>query len=173
MCSALIGNLIDRGLPADRALLFVIDGDKAIRRAISSHWGELALVQRCRKHSVPSGHARRERGEEIALINKLTGFPVRSVRDYLRTGRTSRKRWESYTAAADELAREGIRKADPWRPLPTTLEARLYLCLRVAGRPCKGCGKRLAGRQRTWCSKSCEMRWRRAQRPLEAGTRQP
>lgn len=49
-CSALIDNLIDRGLPEDRALLFVIDGGKAIRRAIASHWGELALVQRCHQH---------------------------------------------------------------------------------------------------------------------------
>jgi putative transposase len=55
-CSALIDNLIDRGLPEDRALLFVIDGGKAIRRAIASHWGELALVQRCRQHKAGQRH---------------------------------------------------------------------------------------------------------------------
>jgi hypothetical protein len=34
VCSALIGSLIDRGLAGGRALLFVIDGGKAIRAAI-------------------------------------------------------------------------------------------------------------------------------------------
>jgi len=45
VCSALIGNLIDRGLAGDRALLFVIDGGKAIRAAIDEVWGRLAVVQ--------------------------------------------------------------------------------------------------------------------------------
>jgi transposase-like protein len=50
VCQALLSNLIERGLPADRALLFVIDGSKAIRAAIRHTFGELALVQRCREH---------------------------------------------------------------------------------------------------------------------------
>lgn len=50
VCSALIRNLLDRGLPAEQALLFVIDGGKGIRAAIDAVWGRLAVVQRCRKH---------------------------------------------------------------------------------------------------------------------------
>ena len=50
VCSALISNLTDRGLAGDRAMLFVIDGGKAIRAAIDAVWGRLALVQRCRAH---------------------------------------------------------------------------------------------------------------------------
>jgi len=49
-CSALLSNLVERGLSTDRAMLFVIDGGKAIRSAIIQHFGELALVQRCTKH---------------------------------------------------------------------------------------------------------------------------
>ena len=45
-CQALLSNLIERGLPDDRALLFVIDGGKAIRDT----YGALAPVQRCRLH---------------------------------------------------------------------------------------------------------------------------
>ncbi len=47
MCQALLANLIERGLPTDRALLFVIDGGKAIRKAIQNTFGNLAPVQRC------------------------------------------------------------------------------------------------------------------------------
>ncbi len=50
VCRSLMGNLIERGLPTDRALLFVIDGGRAIRKVIREHYGELAPVQRCRKH---------------------------------------------------------------------------------------------------------------------------
>jgi transposase-like protein len=35
-------------------LLFVIDGSKALRKAIRDVFGGLALVQRCQVHSVPS-----------------------------------------------------------------------------------------------------------------------
>ncbi len=50
VCRRLVSDLIERGLPADRALLFVIDGGKAIRRAIADAYGKLALVGRCRLH---------------------------------------------------------------------------------------------------------------------------
>lgn len=50
VCRRLVSGLIERGLPADRALLFVIDGGKAIRRAVADAYGELALVGRCRLH---------------------------------------------------------------------------------------------------------------------------
>lgn len=58
VCRALVGNLIDRGLAADRAMLFVHDGGKAIAKVIRETWGELALHQRCRNHKLENitGH---------------------------------------------------------------------------------------------------------------------
>jgi putative transposase len=47
---ALLSDLIDRGLAADRARLWVIDGGKALRRGIVDMFGPLALVQRCQEH---------------------------------------------------------------------------------------------------------------------------
>lgn len=47
---ALLTDLVDRGLPADRALVFVIDGAKALRKAIRDIFGSLAQVQRCPVH---------------------------------------------------------------------------------------------------------------------------
>jgi putative transposase len=47
---ALLAELINRGLQADRARLWVIDGSKALRRAITECFGALALVQRCQEH---------------------------------------------------------------------------------------------------------------------------
>lgn len=44
---ALLSDLIERGLDADAPRLWVIDGAKALRRAITETFGETALVQRC------------------------------------------------------------------------------------------------------------------------------
>lgn len=50
VAKSLLADLIDRGLPSDRAMLFVIDGSGALRKAITDTYGDLGLVQRCQEH---------------------------------------------------------------------------------------------------------------------------
>jgi transposase-like protein len=52
VCRRLLANLVDRGLPAERARLFVIDGGKGLRKAIRGIFGDWALVQRCQFHKI-------------------------------------------------------------------------------------------------------------------------
>ena len=47
---SLLSDLVERGLDADRARLWVIDGGKALRKAIVDCFGQLALIQRCQEH---------------------------------------------------------------------------------------------------------------------------
>jgi len=47
---ALLSDLVDRGLDADQPRLWVIDGGKALRRAIVQTFGAAALIQRCQEH---------------------------------------------------------------------------------------------------------------------------
>jgi putative transposase len=47
---SLLSDLVERGLDADRARLWVIDGGKALRRAIVECFGTLALIQRCQEN---------------------------------------------------------------------------------------------------------------------------
>jgi len=46
----LLADLVDRGLDPGQAILFVLDGGKALRRAIKDVFGEHALVHRCHRH---------------------------------------------------------------------------------------------------------------------------
>jgi putative transposase len=46
----LLDDLSERGLRTQGVRLFVIDGSKALRKAIRQHFGERALVQRCQVH---------------------------------------------------------------------------------------------------------------------------
>ncbi len=50
LARTLLADLVDRGLDPEQAILFVIDGGKAIRRAIRDVFGEHALVHRCHRH---------------------------------------------------------------------------------------------------------------------------
>jgi putative transposase len=50
LARALLADLVDRGLDPEQAILFVIDGGKALRRAIKDVFGEHALVHRCHRH---------------------------------------------------------------------------------------------------------------------------
>jgi putative transposase len=50
LARSLLADLIDRGLDPGQAILFVLDGGKALRRAIKDVFGEHALVHRCHRH---------------------------------------------------------------------------------------------------------------------------
>ena len=50
--SGLLSDLVTRGLPTDRTLLFVIDGAPGLRRAITDVFGSLGVVQRCQVHKL-------------------------------------------------------------------------------------------------------------------------
>jgi transposase-like protein len=50
LVSMLLADLVDRGLDPEQAILFVIDGGKALRRGIKDVFGEHALVHRCHRH---------------------------------------------------------------------------------------------------------------------------
>lgn len=51
-CAALLGDLRARGLDTTRSMLVVIDGGKALRKAVRDIFGDRALVQRCQEHKI-------------------------------------------------------------------------------------------------------------------------
>jgi len=48
--TVLLSNLVARGLRVEASMLFVIDGGKAIRKALRDVFGDRAIVQRCQVH---------------------------------------------------------------------------------------------------------------------------
>lgn len=50
VCGGLLDDLIERGLPLQKKYLFVLDGSKALKKAVTDHFGTSALIQRCRIH---------------------------------------------------------------------------------------------------------------------------
>jgi len=52
VCQGLLANLQSRGLRTDRSLLVILDGSKALRKAVRATFGDAALVQRCQVHKM-------------------------------------------------------------------------------------------------------------------------
>jgi putative transposase len=50
VATALLSDLVERGLDPEQGILFVIDGSKALRKAIRTVFGNQAPVQRCVRH---------------------------------------------------------------------------------------------------------------------------
>jgi putative transposase len=50
VCTRLVSDLAARGLDANRGILFVVDGGKAIAKAVDDVYGTFAVIQRCRIH---------------------------------------------------------------------------------------------------------------------------
>lgn len=52
VCQGLLANLQSRGLRTDRSLLVILDGSKALHKAVRATFGHAALVQRCQVHKM-------------------------------------------------------------------------------------------------------------------------
>lgn len=89
VASALLQELIERGVSAEQAVLFVIDGGKGIRAAITKSFGQLGLVHRCQVHKVR---------------NVLDHLP-----NHLKAG-TRRAMLDAYNGADAELAKKQLER---------------------------------------------------------------
>jgi putative transposase len=108
-CKALLADLIERGLPTERTLLFVIDGAKALHRAITDTFGERALIQRCRQHkkrNVTEALPERMRSSVLSAMSQAyaTRDPKRARR---QLENLARRLEPAYPSAAGSL-REGL-----------------------------------------------------------------
>lgn len=71
LARTLLADLVDRGLDPEQAILFVIDGGKALRKAIKDVFGASALVHRCHRHkerNVTDLLPERDRGSVLARV---------------------------------------------------------------------------------------------------------
>lgn len=83
----LLQDLVARGLPTDRRYLFVLDGSKALAKAVRSCFGENAVIQRCQVH------------KEKNVLSHLPKNYQRLVKSRLR----SAWKMKSYEKAKEEL----------------------------------------------------------------------
>lgn len=108
-CKALLADRSERGLSTERTLLVVIDGAKALHRAVTDVFGERALIQRCRQHkkrNVSEALPERMRGSVLSAMSQA--YATRDPRRARRLLENLARRLEpEYPGAAGSL-REGL-----------------------------------------------------------------
>ena len=109
VCQSLLANLQSRGLRTDRTLLVILDGSKALHRAVTQIFGRAALIQRCQVHkrrNVLDHLPERQRPWVRAILNRAyNSADVVTARRLLQD--LARRLADQWPSAADSV-REGL-----------------------------------------------------------------
>jgi len=109
VCQSLLANLQSRGLRTDRTLLVILDGSKALHRAVTQIFGRAALIQRCQVHkrrNVLDHLPERQRPWVRAILNRAyNSADVVTARRFLQD--LARRLADQWPSAADSV-REGL-----------------------------------------------------------------
>lgn len=109
VCQHLLVNLQSRGLRTDRSLLVILDGSKAIRKAVQATFGAAALVQRCQVHkmrNVLDHLGDRQRPWAQAILRRA--YQSADVKTAQRLLLDLARRLETAHPSAAESVREGL-----------------------------------------------------------------
>lgn len=108
VATALLEDLVERGLDPERIRLFVIDGSKALRRAIDAVFGSRNPVQRCRKHKERNvlGYLPREMKEQVQSSLR-TAWQLSAEKGKARLEKLARWLEQEYPSASASV-REGL-----------------------------------------------------------------
>lgn len=104
-CIGLLSDLEARGVRTDRTMLFVIDGSKALAKAIRAKFGPRALIQRCQVH--------KKRNVEDHLPEGMKRNAGRTISAAYQSGNATRAK-----RMLEGLARRGGGRSPlAWKPL--------------------------------------------------------
>jgi len=132
---ALLGELVERGLDPERSLLVVIDGAKALHKAVVEVFGSHALIQRCREHKKRNvTEALPERLRATVRSAMSQAYAIRDPRRARRLLDTLARRLEHQHPGAAASLREGLEETLTVMRLglPEPLELARMECARSA-----------------------------------------
>src|ERR1700726_3662872 len=106
---ALLADLVERGLDTNRSLLIVIDGAKALHKAVVEVFGAHGLIQRCREHkkrNVTDALPERLRAAVRSAMNQA--YATRDTKRARRLLESLARRLEHQHPGAAASLREGL-----------------------------------------------------------------
>ncbi len=160
VCQNLLDNLVQRGLDPQRAYLFVIDGSKALRKAIRDTFGTRVLVQRCQEHKRRNVLAQLPK-KLHASVNKILHDAYRSPSKAIAKRRLSQliKRLEDDHPGAAASLREGLDETLSLKDLklPQALERTLSTTNPIEN--LNGSIRRVQRRVKRWRDGAMVRRW--------------
>jgi putative transposase len=109
VCQSLLADLQSRGLRTDRSLLVILDGSKALHKAVRATFGDAALIQRCQVHkmrNILDYLSDRDRSWAQAILRRA--YQATDVKAAQRLLLDLARRLEAEYPSAAESVREGL-----------------------------------------------------------------
>ena len=161
VATALLQNLVDRGLRVDDSMLFVVDGGKGLRKALRDVFGNRAIVQRCQVHKM--------RNVREHLPQARRAYVARQMRDAYKsnTAATAKKKllqlvsWldsNGENSAAASL-REGLDETLTVLRYDISQTLRRTFSTTNAIENMNGCLRRVARNVKRWRDEAMIRRW--------------
>lgn len=160
VCGKLIDELIRRGLDAQRSYLFVIDGGKALRKAIVDRFKHRALVQRCQVHKMRNVRSHLPKKLHASVCKQVSdaynGKSKKVAKD--RLTKLARFLEDEHPDAVKSL-REGLEETLTLKDmgLPTVLERTLSTTNAIEN--LNSTIRRITGRVKRWRDGKMVKRW--------------
>jgi transposase-like protein len=95
-CGALLDDIIGRGVSTQNSILFVVDGAKALCKAIVTRFGHRALIQRCQVHK--ARNVKEHLPDDLHASVRATMRQAYAMRDH----KAARRQLESLARRLDE-----------------------------------------------------------------------
>ena len=109
LCKDLLADLVDRGLAVDRRRLFVLDGAKALHKAVKSTFGSNALIQRCTVHKLRNVQSYLPEEYHVGVAQRLhAAWGMKDYREAKKLLQKTVKYLEGISASAAASLEEGL-----------------------------------------------------------------
>lgn len=160
VCKGLISGLIDRGLCAEVPRLFILDGSKALSKAVRESFGETSAIQRCQLHKkrnvekyLPDTEKSRVIAEMNAAYAEFDYAPAKA-----RLEKLVKSLEYKYPSAAESL-REGMEETLTLHKLKVPGLLRIPLSTTNPIESAIGTAREITGRVRHWKNGFQVLRW--------------
>lgn len=111
VCTALLSDLVERGLDASAGILAVIDGGKGLRAAVKQVFGNLGLIQRCRIHKRRSVTQHLPKDQQLKVGRKIDeAYAMQDPAKALAALKNLADKLETSHPGAAASLREGIQE---------------------------------------------------------------
>ena len=157
---ALLEDLLRRGLKAEEGLLFVVDGSRALRKAIREVFGDKAVVQRCVRHKMENVLSHLPDRWRVEAERRLKAAWGMEGYEEAKEAMDGVLRWlRRLNEGAARSLEEGLEETLTLHRLGVRGELRRSLRTTNLIESCLSLGERICGRVSRWRDVSQVMRW--------------
>lgn len=160
VCKSLISSLIERGLSVDSPRLFVLDGSKALSKAVKDLFGKEVIIQWCQIHKKRNVESHLPESEQSAVTSEMEAayaeFDYKSAKTRLDA---VAKRIEYKYPSAAESIREGLEETLTLHRLGIPGLLRVSLSNTNPIESALSTARKTTGRVKHWQSGTQVLRW--------------